>query len=257
MRKILLNGIIRTQVLQPIWEKLHSLSIVAMNYWGGAHFDESGELWLIEHIVNKSKSKKIVFFDVGANRGFYALAIRNILGDKVKMHCFEPSKSTFQELQNNIPDALQIKKYNFGFSDKCEELVLYSTTESNGLGSIYGDNPLTEFKHQEVISLNTLDDFCESNDIHHIDFLKIDVEGHEYKVLLGSKEMLKSGNINMIQFEIGECNIVSRTFFRDFYELLKDQYRIYRVLPRGLREVKQYKTIDEIFVCVNYLAIKK
>jgi len=257
MKKLVLNQILRAKFLQPLWEKVHSLSIVFMNFWGGAHFEDSGELWVIENMVKQNDQNEITVFDVGANQGFYALALQRILGSNADIFCFEPSESTYKELQNNVAAKTNIKIFNFGFSDKQEQLVLYSTKASNGLGSIYGDNPLTEFKHQEVISLNMLDVFCQSNHIQVIDFLKIDVEGHEYKVLLGSIEMLKQGKIKAIQFEIGECNIVSRTFFRDFYELLKDQYRIYRVLPNGVREIKTYKTIDEIFVCVNYIAIKK
>jgi FkbM family methyltransferase len=256
MKKIIINKILRIGFLQPVWEKLHSLSIVAMNFWGGAKFEDSGELWVIEHVIKKNNLQPIIF-DVGANKGFYALALQKILGDKAEIYCFEPSESTYKELQKNIEKIPNIKFFNFGFSDKQEQLTLHSTNESNGLSSIYENNPLTTFNHKETITLNTLNDFCNSNQIKEIDFLKIDVEGHEYKVLLGALNLLKSNKIKIIQFEIGECNIASKTFFRDFFELLKDQYRIFRVLPGGLREVKAYNTIQEVFVCVNYIAINK
>lgn len=257
MKKLILNRILRHKLLQSFWAKIHSLSIVAMNFWGGAHFEDSGELWVVENVIKKIGQEKVIVFDVGANSGFYALSLLKILGDRAEIYCFEPSESTFKELQKNIDNFPLIKSFNFGFSDKSEQLFLHSTKESNGLGSIYGTNPLTEFKHKERILLDTLDLFCQNKGIKNIDFLKIDVEGHEYKVLLGALELLKRGNIRFIQFEVGECNIVSRTFFWDFYILLRDHYRIYRILPRGLREIKEYKTIDEIFVCVNYIAIRK
>ena len=61
----------------------------------------------------------------------------------------------------------------------------------------------------------------------------------------------------MIQFEFGGCNIDYRTYFRDFYYLLKENYKIYRILKDGLFELKQYKESYEIFINVNYLAIRK
>jgi len=185
------------------------------------------------------------------------LALQNILGDSTTIYCFEPSAGTYKELQANIKEMKNIEALNFGLSERHEQLTLHSTDESDGLASIYGNNPLTAFPHRETICLTTLDDFCRNRNIQEIDFLKLDVEGHEYKVLLGSREMLTSGKIKIIQFEIGECNIVSRVFFKDFFELLNNQYMIYRVLPRGIRFVEEYKTINEIFACVNYIAISR
>jgi FkbM family methyltransferase len=253
--KTLVNGILRSKFLQPLWEKIHSYSIVAMNFWGGAHFESSGELWVAAHVIKNSAKKNIIVFDVGANQGFYALELLRVLGSNACIYCFEPSEMTFKALKSNIGEIPNIKLFNFGFGDKKGRIGLFSTSESSGLSSVYGDNPLTKFDLQEDISLDTLDDFCKSEHIQDIDFLKIDVEGHEYKVLLGAPELLNGRHIKTIQFEIGECNISSRTFLRDFYELLKSNYRIYRILPHGIREIMEYKTIYEIFVCVNYLAI--
>lgn len=69
--------------------------------------------------------------------------------------------------------------------------------------------------------------------------------------------MICNNKIEVIQFEFGGCNIDSRTYFQDFYYLLKDNYKIYRILKNGLIEIKSYKEIYEIFITINYLAIKK
>lgn len=256
MKKFIINNILRITLFQPLWEKLHSISVLSMNFWGGAKFDESGELWIIKNILKKKNSYKI-FFDVGANQGLYALAMHKIMGNQIQQYCFEPSQFTFKELTDKVGHIKSIKLFNVGFSDQDETLTLHYTDESDGLSSIYGNNPLTQFNKKEEIQLTTISSFCKANQIEEIDFLKVDVEGHEYKVLLGVTDMIKSRKIKMIQFEMGECNIVSRTFFRDFYELLHEDYDIYRVLPHGLRPIKSYNTIHEIFACINYLAILK
>ncbi|CAN5721232.1 hypothetical protein BH10BAC3_BH10BAC3_33890 [soil metagenome] len=42
--------------------------------------------------------------------------------------------------------------------------------------------------------VTTLDSYCAEKEIERIDFLKIDCEGFDYKVLLGAKELLTQEN---------------------------------------------------------------
>lgn len=69
--------------------------------------------------------------------------------------------------------------------------------------------------------------------------------------------MLASGAVDFIQFEFGGTNIDSRTYFQDFYYLLKDQYNIYRILKDGLFQITQYKEVYEVFITTNFLAQKR
>jgi hypothetical protein len=47
------------------------------------------------------------------------------------------------------------------------------------------------------------DEFCRQAGIKHIDFLKIDTEGHEVDVISGFLQMLKKRKISFIQLEVG------------------------------------------------------
>ena len=87
--------------------------------------------------------------------------------------------------------------------------------------------------------------------------MKIDVEGNEFKALLGAKEMLNKKSVGAIQIEFGGTNIDSRTYFRDFWNLLHDDYKVYRILKNGLYEIEKYDEHLEIFTCTNYLFILK
>jgi hypothetical protein len=84
--------------------------------------------------------------------------------------------------------------------------------------------------------------------------LKIDVEGHELNVLKGAAELLSSRRINFIQFEFGEADIDSRTYLRDFFDLLSDNYDFFRIVPHGLRPIGAYSSAHEVFATINYLA---
>ena len=61
----------------------------------------------------------------------------------------------------------------------------------------------------------------------------------------------------LIQFEFGGTSIDSRTYFQDFWYLLKDDFDIYRVGPTGPILIKEYTERDEIMIFMNYLAVNK
>ncbi|MGD1699420.1 MULTISPECIES: FkbM family methyltransferase [Microcoleaceae] len=57
----------------------------------------------------------------------------------------------------------------------------------------FTDNPrIIELVSKEKIQTTTLDDFCHSEGINEIDFIQIDTQGGELKVLEGAKDILKS-----------------------------------------------------------------
>ncbi|MGH9942027.1 MAG: FkbM family methyltransferase [Pyrinomonadaceae bacterium] len=110
---------------------------------------------------------------------------------------------------------------------------------------------------REQIHLRTLSSFCEEQQIGHVDLLKLDVEGHELKVLEGARDLIGSRAINYIQFEFGGTDIDSRTFFRDFFYLLDPQYKLFRILRDGLAPIEACRESLELFGYVNYLAISR
>ena len=58
--------------------------------------------------------------------------------------------------------------------------------ENSGLASLY-DRQLDyfgiDYSKSETVQLFTPDNYCAENNIDHIDFLKMDVEGHEIRRL--------------------------------------------------------------------------
>jgi FkbM family methyltransferase len=246
---------------QYYFESLYFNALARMNIGGGGDYNSSGEKWVIESITEKYKDRGyITVFDVGANKGHYSELLNKIMGNKAKIYTFEPSKNTFDVMEKNIKGMGNIKCYNFGFSDKNTTLTLYSNRNGSGLASVYKRN-LEHFgidmNIEEKVEMRTIDSFCEENNIQKIDFLKLDVEGNELKVLEGAKKIMESGNIEHIQFEFGGCNIDSRTYFQDFYYLLNGQYNIYRIIKEGLFHIDKYKETYECFITTNFLAIKR
>lgn len=246
---------------QKIFEKLYSYSIRGMNF-GNSNLKFNGELNAIKYVKSKLINKNnIVIFDVGANVGNYT---KNLLSEFEELdfiiYAFEPSKLSFAKLKNNVKVLDKVALYNFGFGDVKTSLKLYRDEDYSGLASLYHrrlDHFNVDMDKYEIVDIQKIDDFCSENDIGTIDLLKLDVEGHELKVLQGAERMMTEDRIRFIQFEFGGCNIDSRTYFQDYYYLLKEKYNLFRIVKNGLFPISQYKETYEIFTTINYLAEHK
>ncbi|SDC70094.1 methyltransferase, FkbM family [Niabella drilacis] len=251
--------ILRKKKYYKIWAKLMHVSKIGMNYWGGASFVHSGEMLVIDRFLPRlSQQSEVVIFDVGANIGEWSLYAAK-MGYSASIYAFEPSKATYDTLVQNTRAYPNIKCVNLGLGDKIGQYTLYSSRQESPIASLYKiDNPVEEYseKYTQTINISTVENFCQNNNVEEIAFLKIDVEGHEYKALLGAGELIQNGKIRCIQFEFGESHIEARTFFKDFWTLLKC-YEFFRILPDGLVRIPAYSADLEIFNTANYLAVLK
>lgn len=247
-------------MFQKIFRLLFNYSLIGMNLNDGDYIETSGEINVIK-LLKKLPRQKFIVFDVGANVGKYSNMVIKDLGNNVNIYCFEPSKVTFEILQNNLGNQTSAKLFNIGLSDNESIIKLYSNKAGTGQASIFikrldfweNDSQI----RSEEVDLVKLDNFCKDNNITHIDLLKIDVEGNELNVLMGSKQMIETNSIDLIQFEFGMCNIFSRTYLNDFFTILTPRYEIFRILLNGFCRLDKYHSKDEIFISSNYLAVNK
>jgi FkbM family methyltransferase len=105
------------------------------------------------------------------------------------------------------------------------------------------------------VQMVTLDAFCAAHEIHAIDLLKIDVEGHELAVLEGARRLIARGGAPLVQFEFNEMNVQARVFLDDFRRALPG-YRFYRLLGDGSLYPLDGKAavFSEIFAYQNIVA---
>ena len=246
---------------QSLFERSYRLSLHGMNIGTGSDLNTSGEMNVIRLMEQFfPNDEELVIFDVGANVGNYTQQVLNTLSNKAKVFCFEPAEGTYQSLIQNLAQYKNVHAHNFGLGDKEESVTLFSDREGSGLASIYKrrlDHFSRQLNSMEKIELRTLDSFCAEIGLKHLHLLKLDVEGNELNVLLGSRNMIEENCIDLIQFEFGGCNIDSRTFFQDFFYLLNPYYRFYRILKDGFLLINRYAETHEIFITTNYLCVSK
>jgi len=216
----------------------------------------SGEDFFIKKIAKFLHNSVVV--DVGANIGNYSNKIK-ISSPSTNIYAFEPHPNTFKELEVQANQNHYVA-LNAACSDLAGSLQLYDYENKTSHASLYKD--VIDKIHKGVsqswhVNVTTIDEFVKSSEIERIKLLKIDTEGNELKVLLGAKESLAEGLIDIIQLEFNEMNVVSRVFFRDIYEILNN-YLLYRLLPDGLVFLGEYYSLNwEIFAYQNIIGIRK
>lgn len=255
---VLRNGLIYFLCLvfaRPSFQKIWSLLSLGSRYFqglgSGSTISRSGEMRVI-NLATRANSIPSLYFDVGGNMGHYTAALIKASADS-EIHVFEPSRSLASEIQEKFRLNSKVRVNCVALSDRQEQLTLVAVHEG-ATTSTFHQHLDDTYKHAEEVKCETLDFYCKQNGIGEIGLLKIDVEGHELKVLKGASRLLSDGSIHMIQFD-GGAAVNSRVFFYDFWRLLRDyKYEIYRVLPAGLIHIPEYKEQDECCMPTIYLA---
>jgi FkbM family methyltransferase len=133
--------------------------------------------------------------DAGAHIGFYSCLIASLVGETGKIYAFEPMPSHFKLLLKNIKENQfhqVIRAYNLACSDVQGNLNVSKISNMFVVGQVSS----TE---QVMVEAVGLDDIIEDA----IDFVKLDVEGHEPSVIRGMMSII-SKNKPILLSEINE-----------------------------------------------------
>ncbi len=247
---------------QEFYELLYELSLKGMNIGMGRAFQNSGEKYVVDYIAdNFSKSiEPIVFFDAGANIGQHANYILHKYGDKFIAYSFEPLPAAIEVIKNNLGNFRNSKAVNIAVGEEDGKVFLLTRSATSVHATLHSvDSYKKQGNHTQMeVVIRSLDSYCNEHRIPKIHFLKIDVEGHEMPIIKGAQNLIDNDLIYAIQFEFGgEINRQLRIFFKDFYDVLAERFKIYRVLQNGLYFIKQCDVRHEQYFCTNFLAIVK
>jgi FkbM family methyltransferase len=147
-------------------------------FWVGSY-----DIWERYHI-ERLLPKGSVMFDIGTRFGIYALTLAHRV-PTATIYCFEPNLDNYIRLTRNISlNHLQnLRPFQLGLGDwvGTARIVVNNDTDS-------GASSLAE---GEGTHITTLDRFCEEQGIQRLDFLKVDIEGFEPRLLKGGRKSLE------------------------------------------------------------------
>jgi FkbM family methyltransferase len=185
----------------------------------GYHLSKSSEKYILTSQINSFvlqheliKAEKPVIFDLGAYVGDVTEIYRKLF-PLASIYCFEPFPQSFRILSKRFEGESRTFCHNTAVYEKKGTEILHSNLlpSTNSLlvtdgtaASFWGEGMFETTSHVEVIT-TTLDIFCNEAGIPHIDILKMDVQGAEFSVLMGAKEMLATQRISLIYTELMTC----------------------------------------------------
>lgn len=194
--------------------------------------------------------------DIGANYGVYSLSAARSVGPEGRVWSFEPASRTLMFLQESaaLNCFSQLTTLGCALSDKAGigQLSLHENSELNSLGSVAASGA------SETVQLRSIDECMHEYDWQKIDFLKIDAEGEEEKILRGGKRFFADLS-PLVQYEIKDGSGSNLELVDAFSSIGYDSYRL---LP-GLGVLVPFKAGDPVdgfllnlFACKSDTALR-
>ena len=217
-----------------MFKKLIKKMINSMGYNINKFNNEIKNINFDELLKEKIQNNPVIF-DVGANSGQSIMKYKKIFQNPT-IHSFEPIKKEFELISTRFGNDKNIFLNNFALGDKAEFKELNVTAKSSNSSFIKikegtewldrrsKDKKTSPQKYSEVqkVKIETLDQYCRDKKIDQIDLLKIDTQGYEDKVLLGSQETINKNKVNVIIVEIMFDNVYEKYFsFSDIEKFIK------------------------------------
>jgi len=171
----------------------------------GCALGSRGILALSETKLTKFLIKNLrendVFYDIGANHGFYTYLASEICKET---HAFEPTPSLAKELRENLKNSPNVYVNQIAVSDKNGEVILnlYDDSGRNTIkNNVVNNHLIRKIKHKNEVKVQTITLDTYINTHSKPTFIKLDIEGAESDAIEGAKKFLQN-NSPIISIEI-------------------------------------------------------
>ena len=197
----------------------------------------------LHHYKIASFSKNLEFnnlIDVGCHKGEFLTSFLKIKRIE-KFYCFEPQKKIFEILKIKLKNNKKIKFHNYALGNKISKKKIYisNLSSTSTLSQFNYDSKYLKFKNFLVgvnidkknnysIQQKTIDNVFKKKSLKKT-YLKIDVEGYEYNVLLGAKKKIKEVPYVLVEHQIfnqykNNFNQVKNFLLKNKFEIIKNFY---------------------------------
>jgi len=181
--------------------------------------------------LQKNLNPEDIVIEVGSNIGAHSLIISKLVGPNGHLHAFEPTDFAFNKLSANymlnpefVKNTSLHKKY---VSNKQLAQVPKIRSSWQIDKTLETEEMMDEDMTEEII---TLDEFFK--DLDRLDFIKIDIDGFDYKALSGGENLIKKFRPKVF-IELGEYHLnLNGDSCEDILDFLKN-YNYEGVLDTG------------------------
>jgi FkbM family methyltransferase len=136
----------------------------------------------------------MVYYDVGANVGFFAVIAARLLGPSGHVVCFEPLPENARQIEYNARlndfSNIAVRCEALGGSNRTDVFQI-SGEPTWGMLSTVG-KPTTQGIGEMPVTVRTLDSLCGPGGLPAPDLIKMDIEGAEAEALKGAQAILKT-----------------------------------------------------------------
>jgi FkbM family methyltransferase len=211
----------------------------------------SGEEWLAQLVAPTAR----YFVDVGANVGEWTLMFARFMSAPPAGLLFEPHPSTAARLRSVVLsaklEACEIVEAAAG--DRTANTKFFAQDGYGEASSLYMTTRNVVTKTVDV-NMRRLDDELSSRNIQNVDMLKIDAEGHDFFVMLGTKCYIAARRISVIQFEYNSPWIDAGATLRRAFDFLESNgYKIRLLRGSAIYEL-DVRVTGEFFKYSNFIA---
>jgi FkbM family methyltransferase len=181
------------------------------------------EVRLLEKLVEPGMQ----ILDVGANIGLYTMVLARLAGENGKVFAFEPEPHLFSVLCENCManEAHNVTPFQCAAGDANGRATFQRATFNSGDNRLGASKSGTQSIEVEVARLD------EVLPVRTVQFIKLDVQGHELAALTGMQEVLAASPNVRVLFEfwpagLAAANASPELLFKFFHER---DFRIYEV----------------------------
>ena len=188
----------------------------------------------INYYINNFNTE--IIFDIGANIGQSATFYREKFPNS-KIYSIEPVSESYNQLKINTKN-LDVNCCNlaFGSNEGVVKMAISNISKhsvSNTIVNNIEENNL-DCRYEEV-NLTTIDKFLIDNSIKHVNYMKVDTEGHDLEAMKGAENALINKSIDFIETELS-MNPTNK-FHVDYFSMVEYMLK-YNYLVFGIYEQK-------------------
>jgi FkbM family methyltransferase len=147
-------------------------------------------------LIARLVKPRMTVLDIGANIGYHTLCMAKLVGPHGQVFAFEPVPWAAEKLQRNLSlnEFHNVTVERLALTDHAapsELLALYASWPVSPGGQDTSLHPIHGGRNTlQSTRVATLDEYVTSHRIDTVNFLKIDVDGYEYKVIRGAREVI-------------------------------------------------------------------